>query len=142
MEAAELTENETDLKITDNLAEAQVLKFVRTVENCDYEQSFNYTSNLANWRKKKAMVDEFQNKYIEEKFNVVEDVTIRQNSAEVLLQMLANNELKDSLILKENIELQSNRKKEQTESMLDDYSRDEINPGTLGLFQHRETVRT
>lgn len=99
-EAAELTENERDLKITDNLAEAQVLKFVRTFENCDYEQSFNYTSNLGNWRKKKAVVDEFQNKYKEEKFNAVEDATIRQNNAEVLPQMLANDELKDSLILK------------------------------------------
>ena len=56
--------------------------------------------------------------------------------------MLANNELKDLLILKENIEHENNREKEQTKPMLDDYLRDDINPRTLGSPQHRETIRT
>ena len=111
-------------------------KFIRILENGDYKQSFNSSSNLGDCTKKKAAVHEFQTNYIEEKFNAVEDATIRQNNADILPQMLTNNELKDSLILKENIEHENNREKERTKPMLDDYLRDDINPRTLRSPQH------
>ena len=49
------------------------------------------------------------------------DETIRQNNVDILLQMLANNGLKDSLSLKEE---RKNNNREQTElqwQTLDDY---------------------
>ena len=57
------------------------------------------------------------------------DETIRQNNVDILLQMLANNGLKDSLSLKEQ---RKNNNREQTElqwQTLDDYlqSDDDVN---------------
>ena len=64
-EAAELTKKpERDLEIADSLAEARVRKFVRTLDNSDYEESFNNNSNLGNWTKKKT--EKFQTNYIED----------------------------------------------------------------------------
>ena len=115
--------------------EEKAHKLARTLDNSNYEPIFNSKSNLDNWAKKKGDAnDEFQTNYIEQNFAAWEDAIIKKNNADILPQMIANNERKDSLILEKIIERKSNRKKEQTakiEPILDDYLQSDASLKTL-----------
>ena len=80
----------------------------QTITNHDYEPIFNNRISVNDWANKIQEDQEIRepklDRHTQQNFNTVADVIFRENKATILPQMLANNKIRDLLILEKIIE--------------------------------------
>ena len=101
------------------------------ITNPDYEPIFNNIISVNEWANKIKEDQEIRepklDRHTHQNFNAVADVMIRESKATILPQMLANNKIRDMLILENIIEQEEDQNRQlaaKIEPKLDVYLRD------------------
>ena len=123
-----LKKDERDFETVNKFIEEGTRELIQTITNPDYEPIFNNIINVNDWTNKMKEDQEIRepklDRHKQQNFNAVADVMIRENNANILPQMLANNKIRDSLFLEETIAQQEQQNKQlsaQMEPKLDVY---------------------
>ena len=111
-----LKKDKRDFETVNNLVEECTRELIQTITNPDYEPIFNNIINLNDWANKIKEDQEIRepklDRHMQQSFNVVADAMIPENIANILPQILAKNEIKDSLILEKSIAQQEEQNKQ------------------------------
>ena len=117
------SENETHL-----VKEGTLRELIQTITNPNYQPIFNNIINVNDWtikiKKDQEVREPKLDRHTQQSFNAVVDWMIRENNANIFPHMLANNVIRDSLTLENNIEQQEDQNKQlpaKIETKLDVY---------------------
>ena len=133
---------ETELKkeerysenVTNLVKEGTPRELIQTITNPNYQLIFNNIINVNDWtikiKKDQEIREPKLDRHTQQSFNAVADWMIRENNANILTQMLANNVIRDLLTLENNTEQQEDQNKQlpaKIETKLDVYLRGDDN---------------